>query len=146
MSGLLNKTDSGITKMEVYLDLKNKMMHIGDQAETSIVNKTSGFINYPSDGQNWIIRIRDVRYNSTMANYSSLNDTFTRRAIIDTMFPGISVPSTLWPNVERYLLQSMSIPGAQLACNYTDMFMMENYSYCAFNKSCNWNQLADISL
>lgn len=76
------------------MDLRNNRLNIGEQDPNSKHNREMEFFNYKSDGDHWIIKIRDIRYNSTSTNYSSLNDTFTRKARIDTMFPGISVPTS----------------------------------------------------
>ena len=105
--------------MEVYLDLNNSMMNIGEANPKSVNQTAGGFVSYPSDGNNWIIKIRDIRYNSTSANFSSLNDTFTRPALLDTAFSGIAVPYSIWSNVEKYLLSSMTLPsGSVLTCNF----------------------------
>lgn len=112
------KNNSLISKMEAYLDIKNKKLHIGDMDSKSFHNKSGGFISYPADEDQWQIKIRDIRYNSTSANFSSLNDTFTRYARLDTAFPGIAVPSTIWPNVKDYLLGAIPLPAnVSLTCN-----------------------------
>ena len=85
--------------MEVYLDLKNDLMHIGDFKTSSMVNASAGFVSYPANDDRWAIMIRDIRYNSTSANYSSINDTFSRYALVDSAFPGVSIPTPIWGNV-----------------------------------------------
>jgi hypothetical protein len=49
--------------MEAYLDIKDKLLHIGDFDPKSLQNKSGEFISYPSDSDQWQIKIRDIRYN-----------------------------------------------------------------------------------
>ena len=138
---LLNQTGQ---KTEAYLDLKNNLLHLGDKKNSSLANSSGEFITYESNSAHWVIKIRDVRYNSTSANYSSLNDTFTRAARVDSMFPGVAVPMTIWKNVEAYMLKSISTVDAPLNCSYTELIMNENFTYCMLPTTC--SNLGNISL
>jgi hypothetical protein len=57
--------ESVIAGNEVYLDIANSMIHIGEANPTSM-NKSAGFVAYPQDseGAQWAIKIRDLRYDS----------------------------------------------------------------------------------
>ena len=134
--------------MEAYLDIKNKKLHIGDMDAKSYQNKSGAFISYPAVDDQWQIKIRDIRYDSKSANFTSLNDTFTRNARLDTAFPGVAVPHSLWPNVKTYLLGSIKLPeNSALDCGNEQPFLGENYHYCSIaNTTCEKLTLGDISL
>jgi|LauGreDrversion4_2_1035121.scaffolds.fasta_scaffold382388_2 hypothetical protein len=122
------------------------MLNIGG-SNISAINQSAGFVPFnTSSGNDWVIKIKDIRYNSTNYTKSSLNDTFTRDARLDTAFPGIAVPQSLWLNVQA-LFDAMELPeNSTLDCNQTVTFIGENFKYCAINTTCNMSLLANISL
>ncbi|TNV79141.1 hypothetical protein FGO68_gene3759 [Halteria grandinella] len=134
-----------ISKMEAYLDISNNKLHLGDFDEKSMYR--SYFINYPADQDQWQIKIRDIRYNSTYANFSSLNDSFTRHARLDTAFRGIAVPSSIWPTMKNILISSIQLPpDMTLDCTLEYRHLGKVYNYCSFNTSCDKTTFGTISL
>ncbi len=44
------------------MDLKNNRLNIGDIDPFAKINRSYDFFSYPSDGDHWVIKIRDIRY------------------------------------------------------------------------------------
>jgi hypothetical protein len=64
MGGLFNK--SLIPSLDVYLNIKDRMVNIGGVNESAL-NKSHSFVPYQSRGSNWIIMVHDIRFNSSTA-------------------------------------------------------------------------------
>lgn len=121
-------------------------MNIGGLNE-SAMNATAKWVRYPSYGSNWIAMVHDIRFNSSSAINQTLNDTYQREGRFETAFPGISVPQKLWPNVKNALLANMSLPeNTILNCDENTRFLDIDYAFCAYNASCNMQNLANISI
>jgi hypothetical protein len=52
------------------------------------------------DGQ-WAVRVEDIVYGKASNNSRSLEDPYSDLAIIDTIFPGLYVPTRDWANLKK---------------------------------------------
>ena len=148
VAGLVNDTTAyGISHHSVYLDMTHRKLHLGEEDEKSYKNSSlKGFITFKNqfedtdDGQ-WAVRVEDVAYGKAYNN-TSLDDIYSDLAVIDTIFPGLYIPSRVWPKFKS-LLQNVS----GLNCSLPDHILGQDYEHCFVNRPCaEVSNLEDIYL
>ena len=149
IAGLVNETNKdGIRNHNAYIDVLKSKLHLGEY-DTNIFHNTSmkGFLTFKNqldDGQ-WGVRIEDVNYGDATNTSISLEDQYSDIAIIDTIFPGLYIPTRVWSNFKTKFIANVT----GLNCSLTQQILGEDYEYCFVNSACDKigkDQLKDIYL